>query len=115
MTSSQVRPQCAPAKVGSCELRQQYVQGLVAEKIREHRPGTRKWVFSLVQAWASDADKSKLFWLMGRARTGKSAVSAKLLEAELLGEQVVAFHFSATTSPVALLTSLAAQLCASTP
>ena len=45
-------------------------------------------------------------------------VSAKLLE--LLGEQVVAFHFCrhdnpAASSPIALLSSLAAQLCSCLP
>ena len=106
-----------PVKVGNSEIRQQDVKGLVIEKVRAHLPGTRNWVFDEVKSWASTGTE-RLFWLMGGAGTGKSVVSAKLLE--LMGEQVVAFHFCrhdnpAASSPVALLSSLAAQLCACLP
>ena len=113
------------------------VRALLAEKLALFKHGTREWAFKAVLQWLlrEDAAAPKVFWLMGGAGTGKTVVSAELLrrlreapEEPVAGEEPArslagrlgAAHFfrhdDATTSdPVALLRSLAAQLCASVP
>ena len=113
------------------------IRALLGEKLALFKHGTREWAFKAALQWLlrEDAAAPKVFWLMGGAGTGKTVVSAELLrrlreapEEPVAGEEPArslagrlgAAHFfrhdDATTSdPVALLRSLAAQLCASVP
>ena len=85
------------------------------EKRSAHLEGTREWAFAEVQRWLDDAASAQqLFWLMGGGGTGKSVLTAALLE-RLFG-RVAAWHFCRhdnpqASAPAALLRSLAAMLC----
>ena len=82
-------------------------------------PGTRGWVVAEAQAWLHDAVADKLFWLMGGAGTGKTVVSALLLD-RLGVSRIPAHHFCLHTDPDAsqprkILLSMSAQLCRDLP
>ena len=82
-------------------------------------PGTRGWVVAEAQAWLNDAAADKLFWLMGGAGTGKTVVSALLLD-RLGVSHIPAHHFCLHTDPDAsqprkILLSMSAQLCRDLP
>ena len=88
--------------------------------------GTRLWCFDDAKAWINgDQRGSFLFWLMGSAGTGKTVVSAKLIELitrkeKPLVEADVAWHFCLHTNPAdntpfRIMSSLAAQLCKNRP
>ena len=92
---------------------------LRAEKLGLHMPGTRGWVVAEAQAWLNDAAADKLFWLMGGAGTGKTVVSALLLD-RLGASHIPAHHFCLHTNPDAsqpqkILLSMSAQLCRDLP
>ena len=87
---------------------------LRAEKLGLHMPGTRGWGVAEAQAWLHDAAADKLFWLMGGAGTGKTVVSALLLD-RLGVSRIPAHHFCLHTDPDAsqprkILLSMSAQL-----
>ena len=110
---------------------------LLAEKLALFKHGTREWAFKATLQWLlrEDAGAPKIFWLMGGGGTGKTVVSAELLRrlheapeerapgeerARSLAGRHAAHHFfrhddAATSAPLLLLRSLAAQLCASVP
>ena len=62
------RTRIPPVKVGNSEICQQDVHDLVLEKIQEHLPGTRNWIFDDVKSWASTGTE-RLFWLMAHTYT----------------------------------------------
>ena len=72
---------------------------LRAEKLGLHMPGTRGWVVAEAQAWLNDAAADKLFWLMGGAGTGKTVVSALLLDRLGASHIPAAHHFCLHTNP----------------
>eukprot|EP00966_Prymnesium_polylepis_P272215 6289173-Prymnesium_polylepis.1 len=80
--------------------------------------GTREWAFAEILTWldsAADADVQQLFWLMGGGGTGKSVLTAALLNRVLRLGRVVAWHFCRhdnvqQSAPASLLRSLAAML-----
>ena len=88
-----------------------------------HMPGTREWVFDEVKRWASSETTAAqahrpLFWLMGSGGTGKTVVSAVLLDR--LGNDAVAWHFfrhdnPSEHGPCDILRSLCAMLCDKLP
>eukprot|EP00937_MAST-01D_sp_MAST-1D-sp2_P006716 g6716.t1 len=88
------------------------------EKESQLLPGTREWIFDLVDAWLRDPGAARLFWLMGGAGTGKSVVAATWLRRN---ERVAAaWHFfrhddPGKSEPAALLASLAAMLATKVP
>ena len=110
---------------------------LLAEKLALFKHGTREWAFKATLQWLlrEDAGAPKIFWLMGGGGTGKTVVSAELLRrlheapeerapgeerARSLAGRHAAHRFfrhddAATSAPLLLLRSLAAQLCASVP
>jgi hypothetical protein len=88
---------------------------LRAEKLALHMRGTRSWTVAEFESWMKDPNGAKLFWLMGGAGTGKTVVSALLLD-RLGNSCIAAHHFCQHTEPAAsqpraILLSLAAQLC----
>ena len=94
------------------------VTGLIREKSKQFLAGTREWIFNGVEAWLADKTTDKVFWLMGGGGTGKTVVSAELLER--FKGRVVAFHFCRHDNPAAsepgpLVRSLAAMLCKNVP
>ena len=102
--------------VGKLAQHQAYLldfSALRKEKAGQLLPGTREWIFDLVDAWLRDPGAAKLFWLMGGAGTGKSVVAATWLRRN---ERVAAaWHFfrhddPGKSEPAALLASLAAML-----
>ena len=96
--------------------------GLFREKLAQHMPGTREWAFSEIECWLDDPQGRRLFWLMGGGGTGKSVLSAALLERDRRSgrRRVAAWHFcrhdnKEQSAPVNLLCSLAAMLTATLP
>ena len=105
------------------------------EKAGQHMPSTREWLFREVRQWylhqmqvttenendTSAAPASDLhipFWLTGDGGTGKSVVSAVLLER--LKEDAVAWHFCrhdnlSQSEPADVLRSMSAMMCARLP
>jgi hypothetical protein len=91
---------------------------IVNEKRGQYLPGTRECVFEAVMRWRTDPEATKLFWLVGRRRTGKTVAAAELLMRLLDKENAAAWHFCKYTepgrsAPAVLLRSLAGMLCAS--
>ena len=101
-------------------------------KAGQHMPSTREWLFHEVRQWylrqmqitendTSAAQASDLhipFWLTGDGGTGKSVVSAVLLER--LKEDAVAWHFCrhdnlSQSEPADVLRSMSAMMCARLP
>src|SRR5689334_21926822 len=64
---------------------------LIEEKKSAHFEGTREWLFDAVRDWV--CSPRRLFWLVGGAGTGKSVVSAKMLDTVGVKEHIVAWHF----------------------
>lgn len=90
-----------------------------AAKLALYQKGTRLWVFAELAAWRKNAAGDKLFWLMGGAGTGKSVVSAVLLD-RLGPGKIAAHHFCLfadpdSSAPLRILESIAAQLCVNLP
>ena len=84
------------------------------EKCSLYMPHTRIWLFEEIDASLNNPDAAKLLWVMGGAGTGKSVVSAMLLERPG-AERFAAHHFClhtkpAESQPLVILASLAAQL-----
>jgi len=83
------------------------------EKKSAHLQGTREWAFAEILKWLDDPASPQLFWLMGGGGTGKTVLTAELLERVI--ERTVAWHFCrhdnpAQSAPGSLLRSLAAML-----
>ena len=113
---------------GSCNVQASAVGGklhaydftsLFKEKLAQHMPGTREWAFSEIECWLDDPQGRRLFWLMGGGGTGKSVLSAALLERDRRSDRrrVAAWHFcrhdnKEQSAPANLLRSLAAMLSA---
>lgn len=72
----------------------------------------REWIIKEFENWIDNSNGRKIFWLLGDAGTGKSAISAWLRDHR---QEVVAFHFCKINSkekrnPIKLVLSLAYQL-----
>jgi len=83
------------------------------EKKSAHLQGTREWAFAEILKWLDDPASPQLFWLMGGGGTGKSVLTAELLDRVI--NRTVAWHFCrhdnpAQSAPGSLLRSLAAML-----
>ena len=83
------------------------------EKKSAHLEGTREWAFAEILKWLDDPASPQLFWLMGGGGTGKSVLTAELLDRVI--NRTVAWHFCrhdnpAQSAPGSLLRSLAAML-----
>ena len=83
------------------------------EKLVSQQAGTREWAFAEIIAWVNSTDAPQLFWLMGGGGTGKSVLTAALLDR--IFDQVVAWHFCRhdnpqQSAPASVLRSLAAML-----
>jgi hypothetical protein len=83
------------------------------EKKSSHLQGTREWAFAEILKWLDDPASPQLFWLMGGGGTGKSVLTAELLDRVI--NRTVAWHFCrhdnpAQSAPGPLLRSLAAML-----
>ena len=83
------------------------------EKKSAHLQGTREWAFAEILKWLDDPASPQLFWLMGGGGTGKSVLTAELLDRVI--HRAVAWHFCrhdnpAQSAPGSLLRSLAAML-----
>jgi hypothetical protein len=83
------------------------------EKKSAHLQGTREWAFAEILKWLDDPASPQLFWLMGGGGTGKSVLTAELLDRAI--NRTVAWHFCrhdnpAQSAPGPLLRSLAAML-----
>jgi hypothetical protein len=83
------------------------------EKKSAHLQGTREWAFAEILEWLDDPESPQLFWLMGGGGTGKSVLTAELLDRVI--HRAVAWHFCrhdnpAQSAPGSLLRSLAAML-----
>jgi hypothetical protein len=50
------------------------------EKKSAHLQGTREWAFAEILKWLDDPASPQLFWLMGGGGTGKSVLTAELLD-----------------------------------
>jgi hypothetical protein len=50
------------------------------EKKSAHLQGTREWAFGEILKWLDDPASLQLFWLMGGGGTGKSVLTAELLD-----------------------------------
>ena len=82
-------------------------------KRRARLQGTREWAFAEILKWLDDPASPQLFWLMGGGGTGKSVLTAELLDRVI--HRTVAWHFCrhdnpAQSAPGSLLRSLAAML-----
>ena len=79
--------------------------------------GTRLWCFEAVKQWLGDGTSPKLFWLMGGGGTGKSVVSAQIIEMMKDSPEFdLAWHFClhsnpTDNTPLKIMISIAAQLC----
>ena len=83
------------------------------EKKSAHLRGTREWAFAEILEWLDHPTSPQLFWLMGGGGTGKSVLTAELLDRVI--HRTVAWHFCrhdnpAQSAPGSLLRSLAAML-----
>ena len=105
------------------------------EKAGQHMPSTREWLFREVHLWqyaqqplqgqaaSADAENNSNalhtpFWLTGDGGTGKSVVSAVLLDR--LRDDAVAWHFCrhdnlAQSEPADVLRSMSAMMCVRLP
>ena len=72
--------------------------GLIKEKVELYMNGTRIWFFKKIGQWAKD-DKSQIFIVFGSGGTGKSVMSAKIVQLGIKNNGVIAYHFCRHDNP----------------
>ena len=63
-------------------------------KSAEHVQGSREWVYSALNDWATDANNSTVMTLVGQEGSGKSVISATLGESLPKSTQTVCYFFN---------------------
>ena len=76
------------------KVEKDHLNSFINEKCKLHFSGTRGWLFEEVEKWTKmESGSSNLFWLTGDAGTGKTVVSAKLVQDRDIDVDVLAWWF----------------------
>jgi hypothetical protein len=89
--------------------------GDIKKFVELFHPGTRKWLFTIVNNWFTKQE-SKVFVLTAGPGVGKSVLAAKIIKVFEAKKSLAAFHFckfnnSNYSNPQSVIQSLANQMC----